>query len=440
MIGPFVDDTDGATSETGLTIANTDIRLSKNGGNMAAKNSGGGTHDENGYYQITLDATDTDTVGRLQISIKVTGALAVWKEAQVLEEDIYDALFGASAAGFDSNARVAVGDMASGVIDSDSIAASALDGKGDWALASVLGAVADAAAAGDPTATDTAVAYLKQIVNVLVGSDGVGTFPAEAAPANAVSFAEVLRAIHADVTGLNGAAMRGTDGANTTTPPTAAAIADQVWDEATADHTSAGTYGKAVGDGVTAWVTATGFSTHDAAAVADAVWDEAQADHTSAGSFGLIASEIATLQTSVDDVPTVAEFNARTLAAADYFDPAEDTVSNVTSVVTTTNLTNLPSIPTNWLTASGIEASALDGKGDWNVGKTGYSLVATGADLVLCDGRTLPNTLEIIAAAVAGRISGAGTGTETFLGMDEATTRVVVTVDGSGNRTDIVYS
>tara|TARA_R100001594_G_scaffold93186_1_gene127538 strand:+ start:10094 stop:11188 length:1095 start_codon:yes stop_codon:yes gene_type:complete len=213
MIGPFVDDTDGATSETGLTIANTDIRLSKNGGNMAAKNSGGGTHDENGYYQITLDATDTDTVGRLQISIKVTGALAVWKEAQVLEEDIYDALFGASAAGFDSNARVAVGDMASGVIDSDSIAASALDGKGDWALASVLGAVADAAAAGDPTATDTAVAYLKQIVNTLVGSDGVGTFPAEAAPANAVSFAEVLRAIHADVTGLNGAAMRGTDNA-----------------------------------------------------------------------------------------------------------------------------------------------------------------------------------------------------------------------------------
>ena len=90
--------------------------------------------------------------------------------------------------------------------------------------------------------------------------------------------------------------------------------------------------------------------------------------------------------------------------------------------------------------AGDFGASSLDGKGDWNVGKTGYSLVATGADLVLCDGRTLPNTLEIIAAAVAGPISGAGTGTETFLGMDEATTRVVVTVDSSGNRSDIVYS
>ena len=41
---------------------------------------------------------------------------------------------------------------------------------------------------------------------------------------------------------------------------------------------------------------------------------------------------------------------------------------------TVTTLTNLPSIPANWLTAAGIAASALDGKGDWNIGKTGYSL------------------------------------------------------------------
>ncbi len=109
LLGPFVDDTDRATAESGLTIANTDIRLSKNGGNMAAKNSGGGTHDENGWYSITLDATDTDTVGRLQVSCKVAGALAVWAEFQVLEEAIYDALIAASAAGFDSNQRVDVG-------------------------------------------------------------------------------------------------------------------------------------------------------------------------------------------------------------------------------------------------------------------------------------------------------------------------------------------
>jgi len=44
------------------------------------------------------------------------------------------------------------------------------------------------------------------------------------------------------------------------------------------------------------------------------------------------------------------------------------------AVDTVTTLTNLPSIPANWLTASGIAASALNGKGDWNIGKTGYSL------------------------------------------------------------------
>ena len=76
-----------------------------------------------------------------------------------------------------------------------------------------LGAVNEAAAAGDPSATESVMQYVKQIVNILVGTAGVTTFPAESAPANAVSLAEVIRAIHADVTGLNGAAMRGTDSA-----------------------------------------------------------------------------------------------------------------------------------------------------------------------------------------------------------------------------------
>ena len=99
LIGVFVDSTDGVTAETGLTIANTDIRLSANGGNMFAKTSGGGTHDEAGWYTITLDATDTATVGRLQLSVAVTGALPVFAEYQVLEEVVYDALFAASATG-----------------------------------------------------------------------------------------------------------------------------------------------------------------------------------------------------------------------------------------------------------------------------------------------------------------------------------------------------
>ena len=38
---------------------------------------------------------------------------------------------------------------------------------------------------------------------------------------------------------------------------------------------------------------------------------------------------------------------------------------NNTSIGTVTNLTNLPSIPAGWLTATGIAAGALNGKGDW---------------------------------------------------------------------------
>lgn len=68
------------------------------------------------------------------------------------------------------------------------------------------------------------------------------------------------------------------DDLNTTTPPTAAAIADAVWEEAIADHS--GTVGStaealdAAGGGLTA------------GAIADAVWDEALAGHLAAGSTG----------------------------------------------------------------------------------------------------------------------------------------------------------
>ena len=108
VIGPFLDEDDGKTAETGLSISNTDIRLSKAGANIVAKNSGGGTHDELGFYQITLDDTDTNTVGELLIAVHESGALPVFKYCYVLEEAIYDALFAASASAFDANARVDV--------------------------------------------------------------------------------------------------------------------------------------------------------------------------------------------------------------------------------------------------------------------------------------------------------------------------------------------
>ena len=92
-LGPFIDDTDGKTAETGLTIAQADIRLSKNGGDFAqTNNTAGATHDENGYYDIPLNATDTGTLGRLRVAVSKSGALPVWQDFLVVTANVYDTL------------------------------------------------------------------------------------------------------------------------------------------------------------------------------------------------------------------------------------------------------------------------------------------------------------------------------------------------------------
>ena len=92
-LGAFVDDTDGKTAETGLTISQADIRLSKNGGDFAQTNNDtGATHDEFGYYGIPLDTTDTGTLGRLRVAVSVSGALPVWQDFLVVTANVYDTL------------------------------------------------------------------------------------------------------------------------------------------------------------------------------------------------------------------------------------------------------------------------------------------------------------------------------------------------------------
>ncbi len=96
-LGYFVDSTDGNTEETALTIANTDIKLWKNGATtLANKNSGGATHISNGIYYAVLDATDTDTVGPMVIFVHVSGALTVRLECCVLAANVFDSLVGAT--------------------------------------------------------------------------------------------------------------------------------------------------------------------------------------------------------------------------------------------------------------------------------------------------------------------------------------------------------
>lgn len=142
-LGYFLDSTDGNTEETGLTIANTDIKIWKAGATtLANKNSGGATHISNGIYYAVLDATDTDTIGSLVIFVHVSGALAVRLECVVLDEAVYDVQFGTTAPATTGNLTSStVGTVTtltnlpaitSNWLTAAGIAASALNGKGDW--------------------------------------------------------------------------------------------------------------------------------------------------------------------------------------------------------------------------------------------------------------------------------------------------------------------
>lgn len=93
-IGPFVDQTDGFTAESGLTLTQPDIRLKKNGGAWAQKAAAQTlSHEENGYYEVTLDATDTNTLGLLRLAVNESGALPIFEDFLVVPANVYDSFF-----------------------------------------------------------------------------------------------------------------------------------------------------------------------------------------------------------------------------------------------------------------------------------------------------------------------------------------------------------
>ena len=80
---------------------------------------------------------------------------------------------------------------------------------------------------------------------------------------------------------------------------------------------------------------------------------------------------------AIADVPTVAEFNARTLVAAAYFDPAADTVANVTTVAQMAGtIQTLDALDTAQDLQHVVTQSAIS---QISIGSGGLAVVATGA-------------------------------------------------------------
>ncbi len=118
-------------------------------------------------------------------------------------------------------------------------------------------------------------------------------------------------------------------------------------------------------------------STQLAAIVADT--NELQVDWTDGGRLDLL----------LDDIPTTAEFEARTILAAAYFDPAVDAVANVTLVATTTTNTDM-------ITAAGIDTvlTSSHGAGAWTTsGGTGSG--ARTVTIAVDDGTTAIESAKV---------------------------------------------
>lgn len=94
-LGPYVASADGNTKQTGLTVAQTDILVSKNGAAFATKAAtGGGTHDASGMYGAVIGTGDSASVGVLDVFSHVSPALYIKQSYTVLPSVVYDSLVG----------------------------------------------------------------------------------------------------------------------------------------------------------------------------------------------------------------------------------------------------------------------------------------------------------------------------------------------------------
>lgn len=222
MMFSIIDDTDFVSTEEALSIANTDIKLMKNGAAAVSKNSGGATHRYKGAYSVTFDATDTNTVGELYVSIAIAGTLVSEAKFWVYEEAVYDALFGSAATG-KLPATIAVGDIANDAFAAakfttdyytaiaNSLEAAIVNDGDATALLAAIASACNAAIVAGQIGTDTAaVAEKLPSKPRLMGSDDAdGGFDAEAkedisgeagdaSEENQTTIISKLEAIHGD--------------------------------------------------------------------------------------------------------------------------------------------------------------------------------------------------------------------------------------------------
>lgn len=167
-LGPFLD-AESFEPLDDLTIQKLHVRISKDGGAYAAASAdqgasdAGAPHDEGGEYDISLDADDTDTPGRIRIMVQMTGALPVFREYDVRPQSVYDAfVLGGSDLMIDVEevAEAVALELGDGAGFTALATASALSSVGSavGGVASAVGGLNDLSAAQVRTQADAALA------------------------------------------------------------------------------------------------------------------------------------------------------------------------------------------------------------------------------------------------------------------------------------------
>jgi hypothetical protein len=97
VVGPLVDEADGLTPITSLTLADVTAAVVKGASRAAVTLVASGvhafTHLGDGYWRLNLTSADTDTTGAFRVTLRDDdGFVPVWEDFVVLDGAVYDSL------------------------------------------------------------------------------------------------------------------------------------------------------------------------------------------------------------------------------------------------------------------------------------------------------------------------------------------------------------
>ncbi len=293
-----------------------------------------------------------------------------------------------------------------------------------------------------------------------------------------------------------------------TTPPTAGAIADAVWDETIGDHLTAGSTGAALnaaGSAGDPWtttlpgsytgsqagkiladilvdtgttlqaevddiqsrlpaalvsgrmdasvgamaanvLTASALATDAVGEIADGVWDEAYAGHTTAGTFGKLmdilrkANYVTEGSVAAGGTPTTTSFRTNLTAANDTYD--NQTLLFISGALAGESVPILTYAQTNGLITTQNDMTVAPTVADEFVILPDHvhsvAEIADGVHDEAVEGsETLRQAVRLIRAALVGKLSGAATTTVTIRDAADSKARITATVDEDGNRSAV---